>query len=237
MNLRRLAAVLLGLAAIAAVGFCFYIYTSEDRQAPEISYDKSVEAVLNGADEAVLLADVTAIDDRDGDVTSQVQLAEVEWNADSVSVVYVVKDSAGNIALKRRTLRVGEVEETIEEPEETQPETEEIETVPEITEEETEEESETETGSETETETVVSEIPVITLTQNHVVIPKGTEFSYHTFVSSIADDKDRYEDLVQNLVINGTYNVNAAGEYQLEYWTVDSDGNQSARQPFLLTVE
>lgn len=236
MKFRRIAGVLLGLVALAAILLCVKIYIEEDREAAVITFGAELENVDVNTDAEVLLSDVSAIDNQDGDISDRVQVAEKSLKEDSLEIVYVVRDSSGNVALKRRLIPIEE-SGADNQVEETKEPTQEVETVPEVTEEESTEAEETETDDETEEETASSEIPVLTLTQGHVTLPAGSEFQYGSFVSSITDDKDSYDDLFRNLVITGTYNMNTPGEYELEFWTLDSDGHQSEREKFRLTVE
>lgn len=240
MGLRKKVAVVLGLAAAAAAGFCIYIQANIDTQAPEITFGTDLTAVTADMTKEELIADVKATDNKDGDISSQVIIGEQTITGDMVELIYIVADKAGNVASKVRILpyqaedgtSVSQTVSSNENPEESQ---------------ETEALSEEETGEETESaeestesvpeETPVPEIPVVTLNQNSVTLPVGTHFEYGSYIASVTDDKDTREQLYRNLVVTGYYDVNTPGTYPLEYWVMDSDYNESVRQSFTLIIE
>lgn len=76
--------------------------------------------------------------------------------------------------------------------------------------------------------------PRIKLIQRELTIKKGTTFNGILYVDQAVDDKDEAMKLVR---IDGTYDVNQVGTYELLYYIVDSDGNKSNIETFHLTVE
>lgn len=230
MELRHKIAIGLGLVAAAALGFCIVVQAGTDTEAPRIVYGGSLTVVTDSTTKEMLLADVGAVDNKDGNIASKVIVGEETINGDSVEIVYIVADRAGNVASDTRVVPyegagvVSEEQETVPE-EETQ----------ETSAEETEEESES-TEAVTE-ETADPVIPVITLNQSSVTLPVGSRFEYSLYIASVYDDVDTREELFRNMVITGHYDVNTPGSYPLEFWLVDKDGNQSERQAFTLIIE
>lgn len=238
MGLRKKVAVALGIVAVAAVGFCIYIQAGTDTKAPEITFGEELTLVTDDTTKEMLLADVKAVDNQDGDISAQVIVGEQTVKDDTMEIIYIVADSAGNVASKIRVVPyegnagVPETEEVTGEgssEEETVEETEEI--------EETEAESTEESSEAVPEETANPAIPVITMNQSSVTLPVGSRFEYSTYIASVLDDADTKAELFRNLVITGHFDVNTPGSYPLEFWVVDRDGNQSERQPFTLIIE
>ncbi|WP_455542992.1 immunoglobulin-like domain-containing protein [Intestinibacter sp.] len=84
-------------------------------------------------------------------------------------------------------------------------------------------------------DTILDGKPVIKLKQEKVTISKGSSFQPLNYVEKIVDDKD--EDLSRSISIDGYYDVNTSGVYQLYYYVVDSDKNISDSKLLVLTVE
>ena len=53
----------------------------------------------------------------------------------------------------------------------------------------------------------------------------------------MSDDKDDYNTLYNNLKLEGHVDLNAAGEYPVTLYTVDSDGNRSEVRELVVRVE
>lgn len=99
-----MAAVLLCLAATALYTVVFI--WSDDTRPPVISMASDVLEVSVSATDADLLAGVTAMDVRDGDVTGSILIQGVSNLTDgTVTVTYAAFDSAGNVSKANRTLR------------------------------------------------------------------------------------------------------------------------------------
>ncbi len=231
MGWRKKIAAVLGTVAVAAVGFCIYIKAGTDTKAPEITFGEELTLVTDDTTKEMLLADVKAMDDQDGDVSGQVIVGEQTVNDGFMEIVYIVTDRAGNVASKIRVVPFdGTADDSGSNISADDP-------MEEETSEETEETAEegAETASEEETES--GTVPVITMQQSSVTLPVGTSFEYSIYIASITDDADTREELYRNLSINGHYDINTPGSYQLEFWVVDKDGNQSERQPFTLIIE
>ncbi len=125
--------LLLALIALVLCGICAFIYMTEDRKGPVISYPLDTEIVYTeGEDQAVLLADVQAVDGREGDVTDSLRIGEVNLTADGTQavVIYTAKDKNNNVTRKSRVIEYHKAEEDVQEevqdisaPEEQVPET------------------------------------------------------------------------------------------------------------------
>lgn len=95
---------ILQIAVIAAdlvlAAICITAYVSEDRVKPEFFFQPSEYRYSASASTDMLLQNVTARDDRDGDVTENIVVEKITENREGSTVViyYAVRDSAGNVA-------------------------------------------------------------------------------------------------------------------------------------------
>lgn len=104
-----LAAVLLCLAVTAAYTVVFI--WSDDTRPPVISMTSDTLEVSVSAGDAELLAGVTAMDARDGDVTADILIQGVSNLSEGTAVVtYAAFDDAGNVAKATRTLHYTDYE-------------------------------------------------------------------------------------------------------------------------------
>lgn len=99
--------VLLGISVGALVGYRFMDGMGNDRRPPVITVDDSVLLEVSVLDRQALLTGVTAMDDRDGDVTAGIVVESARnVTADGhVTVTYAAFDSSGNVTKATRTVR------------------------------------------------------------------------------------------------------------------------------------
>ena len=232
--------ILAGLAALTAGGGVLYM-TLSDREEPVIAIQGELQ-FREGEDSSRLLEGVTASDNRDGDLTASLQVETLIPLAggDQAKVFYMVMDSAGNIAKASRIIGYSGGTENI--PEESSPQEETpAETEPAQTDEQETEApaSETETAetAPAETEPANPEAPVLELSQTSMTVPVGGNFPFQSVIASISDDKDTEEELYSQIMIDGNYNVNQPGTYELRFYVLDSDGNLSPPAAFQLIVQ
>ena len=207
----------------------------------------------DGISEEELLKGLRAFDQEDGDLTNKI-LVNSKMEQDGYMVVsYEVWDSSHAIGVFTRTFDVVDGSEAVSEsipesreeigqemtsqeiPEELSIGEGESESKQELT-ESVQEESQTEL--ELEVETAVSDgRPVIRLKADSAVIQAGQSFPMWNYIETVEDDKDDFAYLSLQVVVSGQYDFNVPGNYTLEFWVADSDGNESDRQSFYLTVE
>lgn len=99
---------------------------------------------------------------------------------------------------------------------------------------------ESEAGQESTQEepaAVNPEAPVLVLSSNNVVVSAGQNFRYWDYIITLEDDKDDFEYLSSQIVLDGVYDTSVPGTYELQFWVLDSDGNSSGAQTFILTVQ
>ncbi|BFK61945.1 hypothetical protein I260019D6_12540 [Dorea longicatena] len=257
---QRVVTGLLTAGCIALAGAGYMTYKNQDRTAPEIKVDQSKKiAYTEGEDYGKLLEGVTAQDDKDGDLTSEVFVEKVVPVSKKKAVVYYgVTDKAKNVGTASREVTYQAAEDTAQD------------TASEDTMQKTDEKSEKKTqkkskkakakktAEEKKAEDTAQDAaaadqqsadqqsealqpngtrPAMKLVEEAKTIARGTSFNALNEVTDAVDDKDDRDTLFRGLHIDGNYNVNQAGTYTLQYYVQDSDGNTSDPITFTLTVQ
>lgn len=204
------------------------VAVSSDRKGPEIEVPSGADVTYEeGSDTAFLLDGVTAVDDRDGDVTSSLVIENIFLSDDhtSASVIYAAKDSHNNVTKVTRRVNykasagdaaeaggsdAGAPETAAEEPK--QNDTEGV---------------KNETNAQMEIDALPAEAPKLYLNTYEVTVEAGTELDQFSYIKEITDDADSQETLFGEIQIDGDVDTAAAGDYTLTYHVTDSDGNQS----------
>lgn len=240
---KGLVAMLL-LACAALLAGNVVIYIGKDRNGPEITVPQEELTYVAGSDTSALLNGVTAVDDRDGDVTSTVTVESIIPNEDQTgaSVVYVAKDSKNNVTKATRLISYAadagqaaaqEAEAAAQQAaqeaaaaDQTAASGEDAQTV-----------DDGAAQNEAAIAALPAESPRFYLTQYSVEVERGAELNRLGYVQDITDDKDSRDELYQGIQISGEVDTNTPGEYMLEYYVVDSDGNTSNTAQLKVTVK
>lgn len=221
---QRVVTGLLTAGCIALAGAGYMTYKNQDRTAPEIKVDQSEKiAYTEGEDYGKLLEGVTAQDDKDGDLTSEVFVEKVvPVSKKKAAVYYGVTDKAKNVGTASREVTYQAAEDS-DAAEETAPD------AAAADEQSADEQSAALQPNGTR--------PAMKLAEEAKTIARGTSFNALNEVTDAVDDKDDRDTLFRGLHIDGNYNVNQAGTYTLQYYVQDSDGNSSDPITFTLTVQ
>lgn len=255
---QRVVTGLLTAGCIALAGAGYMTYKNQDRTAPEIKVDQSKKiAYTEGEDYGKLLEGVTAQDEKDGDLTSEVFVEKVVPVSKKKAVVYYgVTDKAKNVGTASREVTYQAAEDSDAAEETAQ------DTASEDTTQKTKKKSKKakakKTAEEKKTEETAQDAaaadeqsadqqsaalqpngtrPAMKLAEDAKTIARGTSFNALNEVTDAVDDKDDRDTLFRGLHIDGNYNVNQAGTYTLQYYVQDSDGNTSDPITFTLTVQ
>lgn len=110
---------------ILVIGLCVFLLMRQDRTAPEFGFQTSDYTYLRSDGEKLLLQDIIAYDNQDGDITDRIVIEKITENPDSNTVVvyYAVSDKAGNVAKVSRIFPMessDEVPEYVTEQQETE---------------------------------------------------------------------------------------------------------------------
>lgn len=221
---QRVVTGLLAAGCIALAGAGYMTYKNQDRTAPEIKVDQSEKiAYTEGEDYGKLLEGVTAQDDKDGDLTSEVFVEKVVPVSKKKAVVYYgVTDKAKNVGTASRevTYQAAEGSDAAEE-----------------TAQDAAAADEQSTDQQSAALQPNGTRPAMKLAEEAKTIARGTSFNALNEVTDAVDDKDDRDTLFRGLHIDGNYNVNQVGTYTLQYYVQDSDGNTSDPITFTLTVQ
>lgn len=263
---QRVVTGLLTAGCIALAGAGYMTYKNQDRIAPEIKVDQSEKiAYTEGEDYGKLLEGVTAQDDKDGDLTSEVFVEKVVPVSKKKAVVYYgVTDKAKNVGTASRevTYQAAEDSDAAEETAQDTASEDTTQKMDEKSEKKTKKKSKKaktkKTAEEKKTEETAQDAaaadqqstdqqsaalqpngirPAMKLAGEAKTIARGTSFNALNEVTDAVDDKDDRDTLFRGLHIDGNYNVNQAGTYTLQYYVQDSDGNTSDPITFTLTVQ
>lgn len=230
---QRLLVIALAVGCVIAGGIAYFLSVSQDHEAPEITVEDRDVTYTEGESYNVLLEGVTASDNRDGDVTDQVFVDKIRPTGEDTAIAYYgVMDSSKNVGTATRKITYiaasdeGSENEGEETPEDASPA------------------EETSAGDAGGADAGTAEElepdganPVIALNTDHMTIEAGGDFDVLSIVRGVADDKDSTQSLYTNIRIDGEYDTETPGSYEIRYYVVDSDGNESKPQAFTLTVE
>ena len=249
MEAKKIVAVV-GAIDVVLLVVCLVLYLGKDRKGPEIFFDEERQIeYTEGMDEALLLEGVTAVDEKDGDVSDSLLVEKVAGtNGKEVTVTYVARDGANNVGKASRAFTVvssyggGDIlpveEETFE--------TGDMLGTEGATETETgsneegssgEEEGQDENQGEGDNEgEPVDSNPVLVLNADMIETKKGVAPNWNEVIETMSDDKDDYNTLYNNLKLEGQVKLNETGEYPVTLYTVDSDGNRSEARNLVVRV-
>jgi len=250
MEAKKIVAVV-GAIDVVLLVVCLVLYLGKDRKGPEIFFDeeKQIE-YTEGMDKELLLEGVTAVDEKDGDVSDSLLVEKVAGtNGKEVIVTYVARDGANNVGKASRAFTVvsssyggGDSlpveEETLETGD--MPGTEgATETETESNEEGNsgEEEGQDENQGEGDNEgEPAGPNPILVLNADMIETKKGVAPNWNEVIETMSDDKDDYNTLYNNLKLEGQVKLNEVGEYPVTLYTVDTDGNRSAVRSLVVKV-
>lgn len=231
------------LAAAGAVllGASLVVMTGQDRTPPVIKVGKAELTYTEGDSYDGLLADVTAKDDKDKDLTDKVFVDRIITTADGghAVVIYGAIDSSNNVATVKRTVNYA-AEPGAEKPkeEEVSQEEQKVDASKEQQAEEEKKEEPKEEQKEEKGELVPNgKSPAIRLKANSATIKAGGAFDALSYVENIVDDSDSRDELYKHIHIDGKYNTKTPGTYTMKYYATDKNGNASNIETFTLTVE
>ena len=231
IKMKTLAAFLMFFLCLAMGVLVFMMRLYEDTTAPEFFFDQEAillteeeaDAVLK-KDYACLLEGMTAIDDRDHDVTGRIIVYDVELYENNAYAVisYRVLDKSGNMETAHRIaylLTPMQIYNQV------------LSSISNSVDEIADEWIEQYLGNNGLNE----EAPILEVVRE-VSIVAGEEFDLMDYIITLEDDRDSYETLLQNGHIEGTYNTDVPGVYPLAFFVTDSDGNESNAAVLILTV-
>ena len=232
---RKLLFFALGILCMAFSATAVFLVVDRDKTGPVIAVpeDGSLTYVA-GEDKKILLEGVTASDSEDGDVSDTLMIESIRPNGDRAVVTYTAVDHSHNASKSSCVVNY-------------QTETQEEETIAgekrlADSEDEAEELQEnSETKAQKDVEDAIADLPKesprFRLSQHEVMLAVGEVFDYSQYISDITDDKDSREQLYGRIRLQGKVDTSKAGIYEISYFVVDSDKNQSNVEVLTVKVE
>ena len=232
---RKLLFFALGILCMAFSATAVFLVVDRDKTGPVIAVPEDGSLTyVEGEDKKILLEGVTASDSEDGDVSDTLVIESIRPNGDRAVVTYTAVDHSHNASKASCVVNY-------------QTETEEEETIAgekrlADSEDEAEELQEnSETKAQKDVEDAIADLPKesprFRLSQHEVMLAVGEVFDYSQYISDITDDKDSREQLYGRIRLKGKVDTSKAGIYEISYFVVDSDKNQSNVEVLTVKVE
>lgn len=235
--MRKWLVALMIVLSVALGGAVVGIRFMADRKGPEISFvgDKKTVYSSDMTDEE-LLEGVTAKDDKDGDVSNSLRVEGVFAKEENqIYVSFVAKDSSNNVTKRQFAMESGKKDD--KETQEEKTEKAEEASADEKKVEELTPAEETAKREQEKIDAMAPGAPKFYLTTYYLEIPVGTPVDQLSYVSDIQDDVDATNTLYRQIQIEGNVDSNTPGTYELTYYVVDSNGNESNRAVLTIVVQ
>lgn len=228
----------LAICSVLLMGLAVMGKVTEDRVAPVIHLEgKNTLIYHKGDSDEVLLTDVRAEDDKDGDVSESVRVSKVYVTSeDRAVVVYVAKDKANNIGKLKREVHYSDTREdaveigTDEESEESRAE---------ITQQSSQQQEQTVAHQESAAASDLQEInpaaPTLTMIQTEATLKVGETFNILRYIQNAVDVDG--SSLSRYIHAEGTYDMSQPGVYSIRVYAASPTGATSNIETFTLTVE
>ena len=255
MEIKKLA-IGIGIVDAVLLVVCLFLYLGKDRTPPVISFGDSTAVYEDGMDESLLLQEVTAMDDRDGDVSNSLMVEKVAGtNGKEVIVTFVALDQSNNVGMQTddgNGMSQNETESgTVMGDDSAEDNSSEDGGAADNRDaKDTQQDGNAgdENGGKENTGDVNREegngnaeqsgpAPVLVMNSDEIITKKGTAPNCNTVIETMSDDKDDYNTLYNNLKLEGHVDLSRPGEYPVILYTVDSDGNRSEMRELVVKVE
>lgn len=251
MNEKSVVVILAALCAVIS-GFTLFMVRGRDHTAPEIIMEKKA-IYYNGRDTSTLFDGVTAVDDRDGDVTDSLIISRIYPSGEGTGIVtYAAKDSANNVTMATRgffyegydpsevtginNMKSPDVMGDAQGTEMVEGDTQTPEGIADGTPSGTMEgESDgTVDYDRLREENLAAGLPFVKLVLHEATLERGSNFNLFRYIEEAVDDVDNISTMLR---VDGTVDTTTAGEYELQIYAIDSDGNHSNIETLKITVE
>lgn len=229
---QRLLVLILAADCIVLGTVSFFVSAGQDDKPPKINIKKMEISYKEGNDYSSLLEGVSAEDDRDGDLSDEIFIDRIIPLEDGNAVVYYgVMDSNKNVGTASRKIKY--TADTTSEAADGENDDGEAD----VEGEEKNTQEDENAASDTEELKPDGERPVIALNAEADQIKAGGEFDALHYVKGVADDKDDQNTLYRHIHVDGSYDINTKGTYELRFYVNDSEGNTSDVKTFRLTIQ
>ena len=232
----------LAICSVLLIGLAVMGKVAEDRVAPVIQLEgKNTLTYHKGDSDDVLLEDVRAEDDKDGDVSESLRVSKVYVTSeDRAVVVYVAKDKANNIGKLKREVRYKDTEEdAVEVSLDEESEENRTQTSGQTTQQNSGRQEQTLTQQETtavpDTQDTNLTAPKITMIQTEATLKVGESFNILRYIQNAVDVDG--SSLSRYIHADGAYDMSQPGVYSIHVYATSPTGATSNIETFTLTVE
>lgn len=229
---QRLLALVLAVGCVVLGAGSVILSVGEDTKPPEISVEEMAITYVEGEDYSSLLKGISAKDSHGGDLSDQVFVDRVIPLDNGKAVIYygvIDRDKKVGTAVRK----VGYVQKV---PTDTQ-DNEDGGISAGQDDKQDDIEGDAEPAGEEEELKPDGIRPAISLTAESAQIKAGDTFDAIRYVKDVVDDKDDKNTLYRHIHVDGNYDVNTVGTYELRIYVSDSEGNTSDVKTFSLTVQ
>lgn len=234
--------VVLTICSVLLIGLAVVGKVTEDRVAPVIQLEgKNTLIYHKGDSDDVLLEDVRAEDEKDGDVSDSLRVSKVYViSEDRAVVVYVAKDKANNIGKLKREVRYKDMQENaVEVNSDEKSEESSAQTAEQTTQQNSGHQEQMSTQQETitvpDTQDTNLTAPKITMIQTEATLKVGESFNILRYIQNAVDVDG--SSLSRYIHVDGAYDMSQPGVYSLHVYATSPTGATSNIEAFTLTVE
>ncbi len=234
----------LGILAGLLIVCSIMVYLSTDNTPPKISLSALKIEYHEGDDMTPLTEGVYAMDDKDGDISDRIRVYDISpmEGGTQALVTYAAYDNSYNLGKGTRVVDYyPALPEAEQEPEKEVTDTEETA----VTEqplngvlisgdaedaednEDTDQSDEDEGADDDQDNTTVSAAPTVVLKTHELKLAVGEGFYSMDCIETASDDVDSIEYLYSNMYMDGAYDINTPGTYEVRFYCYDSDHNLS----------
>ena len=210
--------IIASVFTLILLGILISLILREDRTGPVITFANTDIKYAVGEPEEVLIKNVSAFDEADGDVSDSVMIAGIlpMLDGSTAKVTYVAKDLSDNVSVQNLIIpysnggmenEEGEVNPAADD-------------------------NSGDSGFVQEANTY----PYIALTTHKVELGRGADFDALSYVAEVYDDKNNADEMRNRIRVLGDYDMDQTGDYILLYYVVDLDNNESNKEYLWIKV-
>ncbi len=210
--------IIASVFTLILLGILVSLILLEDRTGPVITFASTDIKYIEGEPEEVLIKNVSAFDEADGDVSDSVMIAGIlpMLDGSTAKVTYVAKDLSDNISVQNLIIPYSNGELVTEEGE-------------------VKPAADDNSGYSGFVQEAIT-YPYITLTTHKVELGRGADFNALSYVAEVYDDKDNADEMRNRIRVLGDYDMDQAGDYILLYYVMDLDNNESNKEYLWIKV-
>lgn len=242
--------IAIGIISMLLVMVVVVVIAGEDKKGPVITIsipEGQQITYASGDDEKKLVTYAKAIDEKDGDVSDSIMIEGIYVMSDlqTAKVVYVARDKNNNITKLNQTVKYVPTKEELDNLAKMNQESASSSSTKAVAETKAQTSS-TKAQDTTKSATAATALatttadpikPVLTLSQSEVTLTQGNSFYVNSYIKDITDDKDTRSTLFTRIIVSGGYDMNTPGDYTINVYSTDTEGNSSNSEKLIIHVQ